>query len=126
MLENAQVYSSLPAKDVERAKKFYQEKLGLIPKEESSGNVVFEVGGSKFFLYESPSAGTNQATAACFDVDNVENVVAEMKNKGVEFEEYDGIPGVLRQGEIHTNEHGMQCAWFKDTEGNIISVSQYV
>jgi catechol 2,3-dioxygenase-like lactoylglutathione lyase family enzyme len=125
MLENAQLYTSLPVKDLERAKQFYQEKLGLTPKEETEGNVFYETGGSKFFLYYSPSAGSNQTTAACFNVADVEGTVAQLKNRGVEFEHYDEIPGVRRDGDIHYNEQGFQCSWFKDSEDNIISVSQY-
>lgn len=123
MFENAQVYSSLPAKDLERAKQFYKEKLNMVPKEERNGNAFFELGGSKFFLYESPSAGTNQATAACMSVEDVESTVQQLEDNGVVFEEYDGIPGVTRDGAIHKGEDGFACAWFKDSEGNILSVS---
>jgi predicted enzyme related to lactoylglutathione lyase len=124
MLKNATMYTALPAKDVQRAKQFYQQKLGFSPKREEAGNIFYEVGDAKFFLYESPSAGSNQATAACFQVDNVKSTVKELKAKGVDFEHYEDIPGVTRQGDIHIADDGYQCSWFKDSEDNIISVTQ--
>lgn len=123
MLNVSQVFTSLPASDVERAKKFYEEKLGLIPKEESVGRVIYEVGGSSFFLYPSQYAGTNKATSACLAVDSCRQTVDDLTSRGIEFEEYD-IPGARRDGVVHTVE-GVSSAWFKDSEGNIISVTQY-
>lgn len=125
MLENAEMMTSLPAKDVERAKKFYKDKLGLTPKEEIAGNAYYENAGSKFFIYESGYAGTNQATAACFNVADVKKASQDLKDKGVTFEQYDGIPGVTREGDVHIGDGGFQCAWFKDSEDNIISLAQY-
>lgn len=124
MLKDAVMYTALPAKDINRAKMFYQQKLGCSPKREEGGNVFYESGGYKFFLYESPSAGSNQATAACFQVDDVKSAVKDLRDKGVEFEHYDDIPGVIRQGDIHVSDDGSRCSWFKDSEDNIISVTQ--
>ena len=124
MLENAEMYTSLPCKDVERATKFYKDKLGLTPKEERMGNAFYENAGSKFFLYESPSAGSNQATAACLNVGDIKAVNKQLRKNGVEFEHYDDIPGINREGDIHSNGEGFQCCWFKDSEDNIISITQ--
>ncbi len=124
MLENAEIMTSLPCKDIERARTFYQEKLGFSPVEERDNGPLYESGGAKFFLYESPSAGSNQSTAACFNVKDVRSCVADLKSRGVEFEHYDDIPGVNREGDIHTNDSGFQCSWFKDSEDNILSVTQ--
>ncbi len=124
MLENATLYAVFPAKDVERLKRFFSEKLGLDPVNEQMGMPFYEVGGAKFFIYESTFAGTNEATAAMFDVEDVEAVVEDLKDKGVTFEHYD-LPGTSLDGDIHTMEGSpMKSAWFKDTEGNIINLNQ--
>jgi hypothetical protein len=109
--------------DVPRARKFYEEKVGLVPKEEYAGGVVYECGkGSWVFMYKSPGAGTSKASTAFWSVDNVEAEVAELKGRGVVFEEYD-FPGLKMVNSIATGG-GAKTAWFKDTEGNILAVSQ--
>ncbi len=123
MLGAAELGAALPAKDLARAKKFYSETLGLKVVQESEGGVLFEAGsGSKAFVYPSPSAGTNQATAAGFVDKDVEGVAEALKAKGVKLEQYDNIPGATRQGDVHVMGD-LKAIWFKDTEGNILSVS---
>ena len=123
MLKNAPIVPYIPVVDVPRARKFYEEKVGLVPKEEYAGGVVYECGkGSWVFMYKSPGAGTSKASTAFWSVDNVEAEVAELKGRGVVFEEYD-FPGLKMVNSIATGG-GAKTAWFKDTEGNILAVSQ--
>ena len=79
-------------------------------------------GGTACFLYPTPNAGTSQASQAFWEVKDVEAEVAELKARGVKFEEYD-LPGVTMKDGIATGG-GAKTAWFKDTEGNILAISQ--
>lgn len=125
MLKNARIVPYIPVADVSRARKFYEEKVGLKPKEEYAGGVVYEGGnGSRFFMYPSPGAGTSRARAAFWQVDDVAAEVAELNRRGVIFEEYD-MPGIKMENSIAT-AGGAKTAWFKDSEGNILAVSQRV
>ena len=124
MLANYALQASLPASDIERAKAFYRDKLGLEPAEESGdGGVFFDTGGTRFLLYPSGFAGTNQATAAGWQVDDIEAVVAGLKANGVEFQDYDFDELKTVDG-IATLPNGLKGAWFIDSEGNILSVFQ--
>lgn len=125
MLENTRLLATLPASDVERAKKWYSEKLDLEPKrEDEMGGVWYETGGQPFLVYKSENAGTNTATAAGFMVENFDDVVASLRSRGVEFEEVDfGEFGKTVDGVIASPDGSMKGAWFKDSEGNILSIS---
>jgi catechol 2,3-dioxygenase-like lactoylglutathione lyase family enzyme len=121
MLQKFPMYAYLPAKDVARARRFYEQKLGFRPKEEAAGGVVYEfAGGTRCFLYPTPNAGTSAASQAFWQVDDVEREVSELRARGVTFEEYD-MPGM--QNGIAT-AGGAKAAWFKDTEGNILAIVQ--
>ena len=123
MLQNAPMYSYIPAKDVARARKFYEEKLGFKPKQETAGGVVYEFGKSTAcFLYPTPNAGTSQASQAFWQVEDVEREVRELKARGVKFEDYD-MPGMKTENGIAT-AGGAKAAWFKDSEGNILALVQ--
>ncbi len=122
MLQDTPMYSYIPAKDVVRARKFYEEKLGFRPQQETAGGVVYEFGkGTACFLYPTPNAGTSQASQAFWQVENIEREVAELKSRGVKFEKYD-MPEMDENG-ISTGG-GAKAAWFKDTEGNIMALIQ--
>src|SRR5688572_19457891 len=122
MLQDAPMYAYIPAQDVARARKFYEEKVGLRPKEEIAGGVVYEFGkGTACFLYPTPNAGTSQASQAFWQVDDVEREVAALKARGVTFEKYD-MPGTDENG--ITTAGGARAAWFKDSEGNIMALIQ--
>ena len=124
MLQNAPMYSYIPAKDVARARKFYEQKLGFKPKQEIAGGVVYEFArGTACLLYPTPNAGTSQASQAFWQVENIEREVAELKQRGVTFEKYD-MPE-MDENRILT-AGGAKAAWFKDTEGNIMAVIQSV
>jgi predicted enzyme related to lactoylglutathione lyase len=122
MLKTAPIRAYIPASDVSRARKFYEQSVGLTPKEHYAGGVIYECGGTEVFLYPTPNAGTSKASQAFWQVDDVEAEVAELKRRGVVFEEYN-IPGIITKNSIATGG-GAKTAWFKDTEGNIFAVSQ--
>jgi catechol 2,3-dioxygenase-like lactoylglutathione lyase family enzyme len=123
MLQKSPMYAYLPAKDVGRARRFYEEKLGFRPKLETAGGVVYEfASGTACFLYPTPNAGTSSASQAFWQVADVEHEVAELRAKGVVFEQYD-FPG-MKDG-IATGG-GAKSAWFKDTEGNILAIVQSI
>jgi predicted enzyme related to lactoylglutathione lyase len=122
MLRNAPIRAYIPASNITRARKFYEEIVGLQAKEEYAGGVVYECGGTGVFMYPTPNAGTSKASQAFWQVNDVEAEVAELKARGVKFEEYD-MPGVKMKNGIVTGG-GAKTAWFKDTEGNILAVSQ--
>jgi predicted enzyme related to lactoylglutathione lyase len=124
-LNNAPIVPYIPVAIVSRARKFYEATLGLEPKEEVGGGVAYACGnGTWFFLYPSPGAGTSKASAAFWEVADVDAEVAALKAKGVVFEEYD-MPGIKTVNGIATTP-GARIAWFKDTEGNILAVSQAI
>jgi predicted enzyme related to lactoylglutathione lyase len=123
MLTETPIVPYIPAKDMARARKFYEEKIGLKPKQEYGGGVVYECGnGSWVFMYPTPNAGTSRASTAFWAVEDVAAEVADLKSKGVKFEEYD-MPGIKTVDGIATGG-GAKTAWFKDSEGNILAVSQ--
>ena len=125
MLKNAAIVPYIPVTNVTRAREFYEKKVGLQPKEEYAGGVIYECGdGSWVFMYPSQNAGTNKASTAFWTVDDVEAEVADLKSRGVVFEEYD--MGSLKTVNSIATGGGAKTAWFKDTEGNILAVSQRV
>jgi catechol 2,3-dioxygenase-like lactoylglutathione lyase family enzyme len=115
------MYAYLPAKDVARARRFYEQTLGFHPKAVVAAGVFYEFAGETgCFLYPTPNAGTSAASQAFWQVDDVEREVSELKAKGVTFEDYD-MPG-MRDGIATAG--GAKAAWFKDTEGNILAIVQ--
>jgi predicted enzyme related to lactoylglutathione lyase len=121
MLQNSPLYAYIPAKDVSRARKFYEEKLGFKPGRQIEDGVVYDFGkGTSCFLYPTPNAGTSRASQAFWQVDDIEREVDELKKRGVQFEDYD-LPGMKKENGIFTGG-GAKAAWFKDTEGNILAV----
>lgn len=123
MLQQSPMYAYLPARDVARAREFYEGKLGFKPAREIAGGVMYEFGErTACFLYPTPNAGTSKASQAFWQVDDVEREVAELKARGVRFEEYD-MPGLKTRNSI-ASAGGAKTAWFKDTEGNILALVQ--
>ncbi|MDH4136102.1 MAG: VOC family protein [Anaerolineae bacterium] len=126
MLANSPVAAILPAVDLERAKKFYKEKLGLQPVDAPGpGGAMFEGGqGTGLYLYQRDTPTKADHTVAGWQVENIEEVVQALRERGVVFEQYD-LPG------LKTDEHGIatmgpvKSAWFKDTEGNILAISEF-
>ncbi|SRR6266478_3439421 len=93
MLRNAPIHAYIPASNIKRARKFCEEIVGLQPREEYAGGVIYECGGAGVFMHLTPNAGTSKASQAFWQVNDVEAEVAEQKARGVKFEEYD-MPGV--------------------------------
>ena len=123
MLKTAPLYAYVPVSDLARARKFYEETLGLGPGGPSGPGLVFQAGfGTAFFMYPSSGAGTNQASCAFWKVPDAEVVVNWLKGRGVVFEEYD-MPGVKTVNSLAVGG-GAKTAWFKDSEGNIMAVVQ--
>lgn len=120
MLNEGKVFATLAVSDINSAKKFYGETLGLKQTDENPGGVTFTSGGGKLFVYQAPTAGTNQATCASWEVGDIESTVEDLKSKGIVFEHYD-FPGSKREGDIHVMG-SMKAAWFKDPDGNILNV----
>ena len=123
MLKDSRIVPYIPVADVARARKFYEDTIGLTPRETYGGGVIYECGGgSSVFMYPSPGAGTSKASTAFWAVDDVAAEVAALKSRGVKFEEYD-MPGIKTVDGIATGG-GARTAWFKDSEGNILAISQ--
>ena len=121
MLGNKDAVANVAVKNLDVAADFYRDTLGLKPvHHEGKELVVFQSGRSSINVYRSEYAGTNKATAVTWTVDNIEDEVTALKNKGVVFEHYD-LPGMTREGDVHMNGH-MKVAWFKDPDGNILNV----
>jgi catechol-2,3-dioxygenase len=121
MLGDKDVCAVIAVKDLNSGKKFYEETLGLKQDKEDAGGVLYSSGSGKIYLYQSAMAGTNQATAVAWNVDDVNQVVEDLKSKGVSFEHYDNLPGVKLEGDIHIMGPA-KAAWFKDPDGNILNV----
>ena len=122
MLGKADATPMIAVSDLDRARTFYQEKLGLKTKDEWGGEgATLKSGDTLINLYRSEFAGTNKATALTFEVDDVDEEVSELKEKGVFFEHYD-LPGLEARGDLYVGEKGFKTAWFKDPDGNILSL----
>ena len=122
MLGDRDAAANLAVKDLEVARKFYRDTLGLSQvAAEGEELIVFKSGNSTINVYRSQYAGTNKATAVTWPVgEDVEGVVQALKAKGVTFERYD-MPGMTRQGDVYAAD-GMKVAWFKDPDGNILNI----
>ena len=120
MLSNKDAVATVAVQNLERAKKFYEQTLGLTKTMENDEVLAFKSGSSTLFVYRSQYAGTNKATAVTWVTDEVEDVVKTLKGRGVSFEHYD-LPNMTRQGDLHV-AGTMKAAWFKDPDGNIYSL----
>ena len=122
MLSDKNVVANIAVKDLEKAKRFYQDVLGLQQIDSNTPEViVFKSGNSMINVYKSQYAGTNKATAMTWIVgDNIEEVVQALKAKGITFEHYD-MPNIKLDGDIHVDGQ-MKVAWFKDPDGNILNL----
>jgi catechol 2,3-dioxygenase-like lactoylglutathione lyase family enzyme len=122
MLGKADATPMIAVKDLDRARKFYQEKLGLEAKEEMGGELLtVQSGRTPITVYKSEFAGTNKATSLTFAVDDIESECRDLKEKGIFFEKYD-VEGLTPKGDIYEGEGGFKTAWFKDPDGNILSL----
>ncbi|MFC8094034.1 VOC family protein [Streptomyces sp. NPDC057301] len=131
VLARGQVASRLPAQDLERARRFYSEKLGLDPVDERPGGLLYRCGGTEFAVYQSTGASPGTFTQMGWQVEDVDAVVAELGRRGVEFEDVD-VPGLrTTNGIAEVQGHypskgfrGERAAWFHDSEGNLLGIGE--
>jgi catechol 2,3-dioxygenase-like lactoylglutathione lyase family enzyme len=119
------IWPVLAASDIARARTWYEEKLGLTPaREGEAGGLWFQFsGGTWLLVYQTPNAGTAQNTQAHLDVTDIKSLMEDLRSRGVVFEEYDfGEMGKTENGLIDVM--GWKTAWFKDSEGNTIEISE--
>ena len=132
MLKNGRVATRLPAQDLERARAFYAEKLGLEPSEERPGGLLYRGASGEFALFESTGASPGTFTQMAWYVDVIDATVAELRDRGVAFEEVD-VPGLrtvdgvaMVDGNYPSKGSGERAAWFRDSEGNMLGISELV
>ncbi len=130
MLSTSDVATRLPAQDLQRARAFYAEKLGIEPVEERPGGLRYECGAGKFALFRSAGAASGDHTQMAWEVDDLDAVVTELKARGVVFEEFD-VPGLRTvdgiadvPGNYPSVGTGERAAWFRDSEGNLLGIGQ--
>jgi catechol 2,3-dioxygenase-like lactoylglutathione lyase family enzyme len=127
------VAARVPAVDLDRARAWYAEKLGLEPVDSRPGGLLYRVGDCEFALFASTGRASGDHTQLGFEVDDIEAAVAELRRRGVDFEEYDG-PGIRTYGAIADIEgnypskgaRGERAAWFRDSEGNLLGIGELV
>jgi catechol 2,3-dioxygenase-like lactoylglutathione lyase family enzyme len=133
LLARGRVATRLPAQDLDRARRFYAEKLGLEPVDERPGGLLYRCGGTEFALYKSTGASPGTFTQMGWAVDDIEILVSELRQRGVVFEEVE-VPGFRTLdgiAEIEGNypskgARGERAAWFRDSEGNLLGIGEPV
>jgi catechol 2,3-dioxygenase-like lactoylglutathione lyase family enzyme len=133
MLATSDVATRLPAQDLDRAKAFYAEKLGLLPVEERLGGLRYRSGSGYFALFASSGAPSDDHTQMGWEVDDLEATVAELRRRGVVFEEYDlpslrTVDGIAEVAGNYPSHGGVgeYAAWFRDSEGNLLGLGQAI
>lgn len=124
MLSDFSVHAILAATDIDRARAWYSERLGLEPFREREGQLLYRLGSSILTIYETPSAGTARNTVAEWHVDDIRAEMAALRARGLVFEEYDFGTAKTVDGLIADPRDGSLSAWFTDSEGNILSIVQ--
>ncbi|MFF0560027.1 VOC family protein [Streptomyces sp. NPDC004266] len=122
MLSDSPIAAIIPVNDMNRAKQFYSETLGLSLTKESPEDTRYECGGTIIGLYETPYGGQAGHTLASWKVDDLDGEMKELRSRGVTFEEYD-LPGIKTVDGVVESDT-MRGAWFKDSEGNILCVME--
>jgi predicted enzyme related to lactoylglutathione lyase len=123
MFTPSEVHANVPASDLQRARAFYTQTLGLTPSAEDAYTITFPTpSGSWFQVYETSYAGTGKHTIAQWDVDDLAGAVAELRDRGVAFQHYD-MPGVDWEGDMAVLPSG-RAAWFTDSEGNVMCLDE--
>jgi catechol 2,3-dioxygenase-like lactoylglutathione lyase family enzyme len=132
MLKHGRIATRLPAQDLERARAFYADKLGLEPAEEREGGLRYLGASGEFALFESAGSASGDHTQMGWEVDDIEATVGELRARGVVFEEYD-LPGLKTvdgiaeiEGNYASKGIGERAAWFRDSEGNMLGIGQPV
>jgi len=122
MLKDAAVATRLPAQDLDRARAWYADKLGLEPSDEREGGLLYRMGRGEFALFASSGAASGAHTQMAFEVDDIEALAAELRRRGVTLEA-DGITEV--EGNYPSKGgRGERAIWFRDSEGNVLGAGQ--
>jgi catechol 2,3-dioxygenase-like lactoylglutathione lyase family enzyme len=122
MLGDKDAAATIAVSDLQRARDFYENTLGLTLAQEQPGGILYKSGNSVVLVYPSEYAGTNQATAASWAVgDDFDAIVDELRAKGVAFEHYDDLPDTTREGDVHVADE-FKAVWLKDPDGNILNL----
>lgn len=126
MISDCTAVPCIPTKDMASARRFYEDVLGLHVKDENMGGITYELGSGTLFLYESEFAGLAKHTLCNLESDHVDDDIAELREKGVRFETYEGLDmvefdqdGVATFADETGEGHGV---WFKDIDGNILAL----
>ena len=128
--DNAHVATRLPAQDLDRARAFYRDKLGLEAAEERPGGLLYVLGNTEFALFASTGASPGTFTQMGFYVDDIEALVADLRARGVEFEKVEGPLFTVREGiaEVEGNYpskgSGERAVWLRDSEGNMLGFGE--
>ena len=129
-LEGARMAARIPVADLDRARRWYSEKLGLEPVEEREGGLRYEFSNGEFALFLSAGGADGSFTQMGFEVDDLDATVAEMRERGVVFEELD-IPGLETvdgiaeiEGNYPSKGSGERAAWFRDCDGNMLGIGE--
>src|SRR5919204_6957373 len=132
MLQGSRAAARLPAQDLQRARRFYSEKLGLEPVDERPGGLLYRCASGEFSLFASAGASNGSFTQIAFQVEDLAATVAELRSRGVVFEEYD-FPGLSTvngiadiEGQYPSKGRAERGAWFRDSEGNLIGIGQVI
>jgi catechol 2,3-dioxygenase-like lactoylglutathione lyase family enzyme len=132
MLETGHVATRLPVQDIERARAFYRDKLGLEPVEERPGGLLYRCASGEFALFESTGASQGTFTQMGWSVADVVATVAELRSRGVVFEQVK-VPGLTTvddiaevAGNYPSRGSGEKAAWFRDSEGNMLGIGQSI
>ena len=130
-LARADVAPRLPARDLERARAFYADRLGLQPVEEREGGLRYRCSSTVFSLFASAGDPSGQHTQMAWEVDDIEAAVAELRARGVVFEDYDlpglkTVDGIAQIAGTYPSDGGIgeRAAWFHDSEGNLLALGQ--
>lgn len=132
MLHKSTVAARIPAQDLQRARRFYADKLGLEPSEERPGGLLYRCASGEFGLFESAGTATGEFTQMAWQVDDIEAVVQALRARGVRFEDYD-MPGLttkdgiaIVEGNYPSKGTAERAAWFRDSEGNLLAIGQAI
>jgi catechol 2,3-dioxygenase-like lactoylglutathione lyase family enzyme len=122
-LRDATIHTALPASDVDRAKQFFSEKLGLEPERDTGSVAIYAGREGRLAVFPSGGKASGEHTQVAWTVTDIETVVAALRDRGVVFDEYDypdfkTVNGVATFG-------SSRFAWFKDSEGNVHSLEQH-
>ena len=121
-LASGRAITKLPAQDLDRARSFYRDRLGLTPAEEREGGLRYLCAAGEFHVFLSTGSASGESTQIGFEVDDIDAVVADLRARGVVFEVTDGIIEV--EGNYPSKGTGERGAWFRDSEGNLLGLGQ--